>query len=628
MKNFFTKAIVCAGVLASAMAISSVAVFADVSIELKDATTSTVSDYYEWSMGDFPNGKSSTNLGLTPSITYDSNYSTTQGVKFAYVAPHTTKVASSSDYNAVKTSSGSAKYVTVSGALPSTSTYSKYDLIITLAAHADTTKDTKINILDANNNVLKDITIQPPVRGNNAAKHLVVSGLTENTVKFAFANGQQSIIYAITLDYTKAVIDSDVYELNFSANSELDIDKSEFTITPSADGTSISIDYDETNGKYTKSDSFPSTLSTTSTGIMLESTEALNDKYKKYTYLVTPQASWFDEKATYTISGNVYNSATGSAVSGLTITATNGTGKVTTGTGFEVTGIIGSTDVTFSATGYQSKEISANEAKNDIVVDLIPNTVDDGTTEFSVNKILAREGYTASSSENVDSDFNITVNNFALSGNAKLQLFDSNHNPVEKDGYIGRINLNANAATITYTPDSDGFITIYATTGSNSDLERGVGFYQGDTKVGEFLTNVANTMIIKSYNVEANKEYTIKRAGNNKAVNIYAVKFTQLLPSLESKNDYYANISDNTYIIHALTENDLSKDSLTLSKNNGNAVDETITTDKVYKTIKFSDNSTITAGEGQFEDYAALFAVKLPNLIDDTQTYTLEWELS
>lgn len=76
-----------------------------------------------------------------------------------------------------------------------------------------------------------------------------------------------------------------------------------------------------------------------------------------------------------------------------------------------------------------------------------------------------------------------------------------------------------------------------------------------------------------------------------------------------SQLSYAIDTTNNaTYIIYGLTDEDLKKDTLTLKLGTQNDV-----TTEVYKTIEFAEGDTITAGEGDYAAYAALYAVKINN---------------
>ncbi|GEM_PF-3648103 len=406
-------------------------------------------------------------------------------------------------------------------------------------------------------------------------------------------------IALLVLDLTDTEITSDEYVWAIDTeNLPTGIAASELSLTPSEDKQSASLTY--SGSTKVKSTTFPTSIAKDDDCVTTTTTN-LNDTYKKYTYTVTVQESWFDDAPTYTASGNVYDSSTGNAVAGLSIASSaSGTGKVTTGTGFEVTGILGDTTLTFSATGYQSKSVEVKGETSEIVVDLIPNNIADGTTSFSVNKIFARNGYEATATDNVDSNFSITVNNFSVTGSsAKLQLVDSNNNSVEKDGYIGRINLNGDNATITYTPTTNGTLTVYAMTGNNSELDRSVDIKQGDTTIANFKTNVSGGIVSKTVNVESGKAYTIQRGKNDsnktKAVNIYAVDFTTgahvpefvgTTPTTNTNDSLGLIYGDGEYYVYALVSGTKLNDYSSINISNGT---KSVTINEVYQKVAFTE---------------------------------------
>ncbi len=65
-----------------------------------------------------------------------------------------------------------------------------------------------------------------------------------------------------------------------------------------------------------------------------------------------------------------------------------------------------------------------------------------------------------------------------------------------------------------------------------------------------------------------------------------------------------------TYVIYGINEGDLVNDKLTLTVGTGETAGKAETTE-VYTAVQFAEGDTITAGEGAYSDYAALYAVKV-----------------
>lgn len=162
---------------------------------------------------------------------------------------------------------------------------------------------------------------------------------------------------------------------------------------------------------------------------------------------------------------------------------------------------------------------------------------------------------------------------------------------------------------------------------SNGDSERSCVLV-GDTETT--LGTTGSTEITTAPKKISSGTYWLKAYNGDIRLSSLSITFVDKISNsinpLASEGDFYANSATNTYIIHALTSDNLKNDTLTLVSNSNGELGETVSTDTVYKTVKFSDDSTIVAGEGDFAGYAALYAVRLPGLIDDSKEYTLVWE--
>ncbi|MBQ8942810.1 MAG: hypothetical protein IJ062_13400 [Firmicutes bacterium] len=399
--------------------------------------------------------------------------------------------------------------------------------------------------------------------------------------------------------------------------------------TTPASNTARKITY--SGSKFNTTQNFPETVTvdvntpTNNPSYINVESASISNQYNKYTITVTPPAvdnenSWFEAKPSYAVSGNVYDSTTGNAISNLSVSATNGTGAVTTGTGFNVTDIIGSTTVTFSATGYYSKTVTYTAATTTATVDLVPTTaISDNTTVLTTNKIYTRAGFEPEAYDNFNSlSTAINVNNFSISGsNAKLQFVDSKGNSTAVEPYNGRINLNTSKASITYQAPSNGRITIYGKTGSNGQNDRSVVCKAGSTQINK-LTFSTDNLMSSTFGVTKDTTYTF--TAETGQINVYAIVFEPLTGIAATATNYGSSdlyaLGDNcTYIIHKVSSAEAASSKLTETTTG-------MSTTKAYKKVKFSDDTYLEVSD--FTDAVALYAFKATNRAA-VPTATLTW---
>jgi hypothetical protein len=431
--------------------------------------------------------------------------------------------------------------------------------------------------------------------------------LTSDSITFGTAN--RLGLFGITV--TPENKNSDRYNWTVDTNG-LDITASEITFGSGSTTDTFSNTLSYKGTKYTVK-SIP-TLEKDVAGVSCDEGTTIDDtEYKEYNVTVTLQDDWFTAKPTYTVSGTIYNSAKPTEpVANATVTT--GTTTVTTSEDgkFTVSGIIGDATLTFSATGYADKAYPYSQDTSDVVVDLVPKTINDGTTTATANKAYARSEFTATTDDNIDYFNGYEINGFKFtgeSGKIKLQMVDSqNHTTGDGKNYVGRFNLNTGDNNyISYTPSEAGTLTIVGKTGSNGATDRGVVVKKGSTEVKK-INYTSDDMITDTVDVDADTEYKIFAI--TKPINIYELTFTPSAIEIDSTVNNDANTTgakvayvkaDGSYYavvaIEAESEEAVKKIKNVVLSVGGKAI---VTIEEVYESIQFSDeedDDTYTASD-------------------------------
>jgi len=282
-------------------------------------------------------------------------------------------------------------------------------------------------------------------------------------------------------------------------------------------------------------------------------------------------------------------------------------------------------------TGYAGKEVVLTEGTNNVTLTALPTTAIDTGKAIATPAIVKDEhNLTIDASYTNPTYNNLDVNGFKFS-NVYIQYYDNSNN----EAVPARFNVSKDR-TIKYTPSTDGIIKIKYASGSNNN-SRGFKLSCAGADDITRLTS-SNEYSTEIFEVESNKEYTFTVTGG--AINISEISFAEktiantVVPITTSSNDFYTEgtVGDNkyAYIIHGVTDDELDGDVLSLSSvkytSDENATPiTTISTEKVYKTVKFADNSTVEAGKGEFAGYDAIFAIGFDDFIKTDDGLTLTW---
>ena len=202
------------------------------------------------------------------------------------------------------------------------------------------------------------------------------------------------------------------------------------------------------------------------------------------------------------------------------------------------------------------------------------------------------------------------------------------------------ISYSQNDSKFQFVPTSNGKLTVLVKVNSGKS-----GNIFGTSVEG----TSEKTYFYITKDVTEGTEYTASLSGS-KAV-YYYIGFTPASEETEtiantvkelpsSSDDFYAVGDSETYVIHGLTEKDIDDDYLKLvdmdtisvSDNSKETTSINTTITKVFKAIKFSDDSSVSAGEGKFANYKALYGMRLTSngedsfiLDTDNYTYSLNW---
>jgi hypothetical protein len=440
-----------------------------------------------------------------------------------------------------------------------------------------------------------------------------------NLSRGSYTFSRSSSAYVETLTITVYAPTSDEYNWSVATNSELNISADEISFESDITDT-LSNTFTYTGSAYIQK---VTKLDGDTDGVSSENKGKIGStSYDSYDVTVTLQKDWFEAKSAYTVSGTVYDSATTKTLANATVSATSGDASVGADGTFNVTGVTGSTTITFSADNYTSRTITYSEATTDAVVDLVPKTINDNTNTATANKAYARTDFTATTDDNIDTFNGYNINGFKFNTDGiKLQMVDSQGNATATtvDGfkYVGRFNI-ASGSYISYTPSADGTLAIIGKTGSsNSTTVRGVDVKKGDETV-KSISYETSDMGNDEVAVDANAEYRIYATGG--AVNIYELKFTPSVIAIDTvaSDTKVAHVKYNDKHYAVVTIADIADVvSLLLKKD----VDEITDTDTVYSSVTFdkeygasSFNTGITSG-----GYVFAFAIEAEDSdTDDT----------
>ena len=281
-------------------------------------------------------------------------------------------------------------------------------------------------------------------------------------------------------------------------------------------------------------------------------------------------------------------------------------------------------------TGYAGKEVVLTEGTNNVTLTALPTTAIDTGKAIATPAIVKDEhNLTIDASYTNPTYNNLDVNGFKFS-NVYIQYYDNSNN----EAVPARFNVSKDK-TIKYTPSTDGIIKIKYASGSNNNSR---GFKLSCENADDITRSTSsNEYSTEIFEVESNKEYTFTVTGG--AINISEISFAEktianiVAPIKTSANDFYTEgtvgESNYAYIIHGVTDDELKGDVLALKdvKYGTEAATEisNISTEKVYKSVKFADNSTVEAGKGEFANYKAIYAIGFDNFIE-TDGLTLTWE--
>jgi hypothetical protein len=421
-------------------------------------------------------------------------------------------------------------------------------------------------------------------------------------------------LYGASITYDDSALNtdptSDTYAWTVVTNPALDIDTSEVSFADTST-TEFKNTLTYKGSKYTAT--IPE-LNEDVDGVAIDAgTQIGSSEYKAYNVTVTLNASWFEEKPTYSVSGAVYDSITLEPLTGAKVngTAVSDDGK------FTVSGLSDKTDLKFEADGYVTKTITYNDVAENVIVDMVTTnkTITDGTNTATADKIYTRSGFKATTADNIDSFSGYSINGFNFVGSGtriKLQLVDSTGNSTGSDGYLARFNLNISTTKtvndekvsnkdvyISYTPTEDGTLTIVGKTGSSSATDRGINVEDGSSNVVEKIEYKDSSMTTNTVDLKANTEYKIFAFTN--AVNIYELTFTPTKITKVNENGVaYVKIGDDEYAVAVIgSANADSKASFNLSYEDNEKLAKNL--DTVYNkvTINGKDYASedLTIGE-------------------------------
>lgn len=180
----------------------------------------------------------------------------------------------------------------------------------------------------------------------------------------------------------------------------------------------------------------------------------------------------------------------------------------------------------------------------------------------------------------------------------------------------GKIN---NGEAVDFKVNEGAKVTVYWYCGSNDATKNAQASIKKGTQTiasaPEKQDGGSNLPVLHftASDLEADTVYSIYSTSSGTSTRIqqiiveYSDKISDGATDAGSQLSYAIDTANNaTYIIYGLTDADLKNDKLTLTL--GSQTDETT---EVYTTIQFAEGDTITAGEGDYAAYAALYAVKI-----------------
>lgn len=545
MRHFFTKAIVCAGVMASALALNGMAVFAtindtDTEVDTLVTTGASVGDSYNYGSCTYDT------VSEKAVYTWDFNGFNETGAKVYGM-----------NYSQLQASNGGAKLAKDGGYFKFT-TDGQFDLKVT----GDGT-DTKINGLSFGTAVdggkgagWDDISnTEATVHADSAGTYYIYRG-----------NGGNVTLATITISVYAEESASDKYVWAVStANLTGDfasISADDFSVTPSTDKQSATITYK--GSAFSTTSEFPTTaLTSTSSIVTTTSTDIAGTTFKSYTYTINLSDSMFEEYvATFKV-------------------ASPSVGKI---------------DFTKDMTDPDpdaTKEKDGN-AK-----------YEDGT--ILKDYFLTTGGLVYRKAPCVQTAPKGTGNlYFELSESTDVKItFNTTGNKNVSDLAVKNSETQENVSAIALSFGSD---SSKAAIGGSSSIVELIAYNLPAGKYEIYspcVTKTAKETVDDTADVEVVSGIT--GSAINRGARIYDVTFsaptTHTVASTLTKFDdetYYCVDKDITYLVHAVSESDLSKDTIT-------GPDGT-PSEEVYTEVVFSDQSSVTA-ESIGADYIYAIAV-------------------